>query len=275
MHWNILCGLLIATLLCACGGGEMDLKETPLASISDVSKANWQQLGGKRILFGHQSVGNNIIGGIESIVKENTQIQLNVIEMEKLEDVQNPAFCHFKVGRNLDPISKNITFSAVLDDGLGQQVDIAFYKYCYIDIREDAKVEDLFSSYRENMKNLVNKYPDVKFVHVTVPLTVVQMGPRAWVKKLLGKKIGGYDDNVKRNEFNTLMRNEYKGKESIFDLALIESTYPDGRRMTFKKKGETYFSLVPEYARDGRHLNEKGSKFVAEQLLILLAGLEG
>lgn len=274
MNWNILCSLLITTLICACGGGEMDRNETPLASINDVSKVSLQQLGGKRIFFGHQSVGNNIIGGIEGIIKEHTQIQLNVIEIEKSEDVQAPAFYHFKVGQNLDPISKNNDFSAVLDNGLGQQVDIAFYKYCYIDIREDTKVDDLFSSYSENMKYLTGKYPDVTFVHVTVPLSVVQTGLRAWVKKIIGKKIGGYEDNIKRNEFNTLMRNEYKGKEPIFDLARIESTYPDGRRMTFKKKGEIFFSLVPEYARDGRHLNEKGSKFVAEQLLILLAGLK-
>lgn len=274
MKKNIICCLLVATLLCACGGGEMDLYETPLASISDVSKEAWQQLAGKRICFGHQSVGNNIIGGVESIEKENTDIQLNVVEMESWEGFHYPAFCHFKVGQNSDPISKNKDFSAVLDDGLGQQVDIAFYKYCYIDIREDAKVEDLFTAYRENMKNLTNKYPDVHFVHVTVPLTVVQTGPRAWIKKVLGKNIGGYHDNIKRNEFNSLMRNEYKGKEPIFDLARIESTYPDGRRMTFRKNGESYFSLIPEYASDGRHLNEKGSKVVAEKLLILLAGLK-
>lgn len=274
MNRNILCCLLITILLYACGGGDMALNETPMASISDVSKATWQQLGEKRICFGHQSVGNNILGGVESIVKENTQIELNIVELEKLEGFQDPAFCHFTVGQNSDPISKNNDFSAVLDAGLGQEVDIAFYKYCYIDIQEDAKIENLFSSYRENMKSLANRYPNVKFVHVTVPLAVVQAGPRAWVKKVLGKKIGRYDDNIKRNEFNSLMRNEYKGKNPIYDLARIESTYPNGRRMTFKKNGETYFSLVPEYARDGRHLNERGSKFVAEQLLVLLAGLE-
>lgn len=276
MNRNILCSLLIMTLLSACGGGGMDRnEETPLASINDVPEATWRQLGEKKIFFGHQSVGSNILGGVESIVKENTEIQLNVVELEKGGSFQGPGFCHFKVGQNSDPISKNNDFSAVLDDGLGQEVDIAFYKYCYIDILEDAKVKDLFTAYRENMENLTNSYPDVHFVHVTVPLAVVQTGPRAWVKKIIGRKIGRYDDNIKRNEFNSLMREEYEGKAPIFDLARLESTYPDGRRMTFKTKGKTYFSLVPEYARDGRHLNEKGSRYVAEQLLILLADLKG
>ena len=42
---------------------------------------------------------------------------------------------------------------------------------------------------------------------------------------------------------------------------------------TFTKDGENYYSLVPDYTDDGGHLNEKGRKIVAEQLLILLANL--
>ena len=70
------------------------------------------------------------------------------------------------------------------------------------------------------------------------------------------------------------MRKHYKDKEPIFDLAQIESHYPDGRPMTFSTQGETYYALVPEYASDGRHLNELGSRRVGEQLLIMLAELD-
>ncbi len=66
---------------------------------------------------------------------------------------------------------------------------------------------------------------------------------------------------------------QYEGKEPIFDIAKIESTFPDGTRSSFTKDGKTYYSMVPEYTYDGGHLNETGRKKVAEQLLILLAQL--
>ena len=63
------------------------------------------------------------------------------------------------------------------------------------------------------------------------------------------------------------------GKEPLFDLAMVESTYEDGSRYTFSANGHTYYALVPEYTKDGGHLNELGQKVAAEQLLIFLAGL--
>ena len=94
------------------------------------------------------------------------------------------------------------------------------------------------------------------------------------VKKLTGKKeFWEYDHNVARNKFNDLLKREYAGKESVFDLAKIESTYPDGRRETFKRKDKRFYSLVHDYTHDGAHLKELGRKKVAEQFLIFLANL--
>jgi hypothetical protein len=253
----------------------MTKDHTQYKSLSDISDLNWQQLSKKKIFFAHQSVGNNIIKGINVVLNDNPKIKLNIIETKSQDDFSSPVFAHFRVGENFDPLSKNNDFSSMINDGIGQKTDIAFYKYCYIDINENTDVNALFSAYKENMISLKNKFPKVDFVHVTVPLVVVQSGPRAWVKKIIGRKIGGYDANIKRNEFNDLIRNEYNTAEPIFDLALFEATYPDGRLMTFKKNGKTYYSLIPDYASDGRHLNDKGSRFVAEQLLILLAELSG
>jgi lysophospholipase L1-like esterase len=58
-------------------------------------------------------------------------------------------------------------------------------------------------------------------------------------------------------------------------MAAVESTYPDGRPCTFRVAGRTYESLVPEYTTDGGHLNERGRRAVAAQLLVFLAGLTG
>ena len=87
------------------------------------------------------------------------------------------------------------------------------------------------------------------------------------------KKIWEYDDNIKRNEYNEMIIKKYEGKEPVFDIAKIQSTFPDGTRCSFSKDGKTYYSMVPEYTNDGGHLNEIGRKKVAEQFLILLTNL--
>jgi hypothetical protein len=123
------------------------------------------------------------------------------------------------------------------------------------------------------MGNLKDAYPKTRLIHMTVPLTTIQTGPKAWIKKVIGRPIGGYFDNMKRNEFNDMLRKEYGGKEPIFDLANIESTYPSWKQESFTKDGLIYCAMVPQYTQDGGHLNEKGRKIVGQELLVLLAKL--
>ena len=85
---------------------------------------------------------------------------------------------------------------------------------------------------------LKEAYPETIFIHVTMPLTSIQTGPKAWVKKIIGRQIRGIDDNIKRNQFNDMLRKEGEGKAPIFDLAKIESTLPDGTRSLSRKNGE-------------------------------------
>jgi hypothetical protein len=118
---------------------------------------------------------------------------------------------------------------------------------------------------------LKKKYPDMKIIHFTDPLTVNKTTWKSWIKKIIGNKDPwGYGANIKRNEYNQKLIAKYKGKEPIFDIAAIQSTYPDGKRCAFRVKGKTYYSMVPEYSTDGGHLNKVGRKIVAEQFLILL-----
>ena len=123
------------------------------------------------------------------------------------------------------------------------------------------------------LSQLKAKYPDMVIIHFTTPLTQRQTGIKASIKKLIGRPIGGVDDNIKRNEYNEMLIKKYEGKEPVLDIAKIESTFPDGTRETFSQDGKSYYSMVPEYTYDGGHLNETGRKKVAEQLLILLANL--
>ena len=266
----------IAISLISCdNGGEMPEKTTQFPSIKDVPVSKWQKLAQKKIFFGHMSVGYNILDGVRDIMKKNPQVKLNIVETTDKADFKIAIFAHSKVGKNYDPQSKIDAFKDVLEGGIGESADIAFLKCCYIDFMADTEVKKVFNEYRDTLSNLKNEYPKTTFIHVTVPLTAKQTGPKAWIKQLIGRPLWGVEDNIKKNQFNEMLRRQYDGKEPIFDIEEIESTYPDGRRMLSKKDGIAYYSLVPEYTHDGGHLNETGRKKVAEQLLILLANLSG
>lgn len=82
----------------------------------------------------------------------------------------------------------------------------------------------------------------------------------------------GFDlDNIKRNELNRLIRSEYAGREPIVDIALYESTLPEGKRAVFVDGGQEYEYLASVNTDDGGHLNQEARIRAAEQLLITLA----
>ena len=93
------------------------------------------------------------------------------------------------------------------------------------------------------------------------------------IKKVFGRPVFDYQDNISRNQFNEMLRKEYEGKEPFFDLANIESTFPHGKRASFAKNGSIYYSMVPEYTDDGGHLNKVGRRRITGQLLVFLANL--
>jgi len=159
----------------------------------------------------------------------------------------------------------------VVDEAGATPPDVAFLKFCYIDANAQSDVRAILNHYREAFAGLRARHPGVTFVHLTMPLRVVQTGWRVPVKNLVGRPIGGYADNAKRNEYNALLRAEYDGREPLFDLAEIQSTRADGSRVSFSAGGVTHFALAPEYTNDGGHLNALGRRVVAERLLVFLA----
>lgn len=247
---------------------------TKFQSVKDVPASAWKNLAQKRIYFGHRSVGFNILDGVKDLMEEYPQIHLKIVETTDPSEFATPVLGHFRVGENGKPLSKIRHFSEVVDGGIGDRVDIAFLKFCFVDITMDTNIEEIFSHYKETMSRLRDKYPTTIFVHVTVPLTYTKPTWKTWMKKILRKeKIWEYDHNMARTEFNNKLRKTYSETEPFFDLAKIESIYPDGKRASFVRAGKNGYFLVPEYTHDGGHLNETGRKLVAEQLLIFLANL--
>jgi len=77
------------------------------------------------------------------------------------------------------------------------------------------------------------------------------------------------DANIKRNEFNNLLRKKY-GSSDIIDLEQFESTNTDGTLYTSVKGGVKHNLMVPAYTYDGGHLNDLGKIVIADRFLTRL-----
>lgn len=242
-----------------------------------VTPSTLEKIAGSRIYFGHQSVGYNILDGILDILHAEPGSTMQLVDTRDPAALGIPVFAHAAVGKNRAPDSKLADFAALMKSGIGSRVNIAFLKFCYVDITAGTDVKQVFAHYEQTMALLKKQFPGVAFVHVTAPLTAdqtdVKTSVKNMIKKMLGKPVSGYKDNVARDRYNNLLRNAYSGKEPIFDLAAVESTLPDGGRTGGTKDGATYPSLAPAYTDDGGHLNQLGRRIVAAQLLNFLSEL--
>jgi hypothetical protein len=266
----VLCLSIIPIIFIGC---TPDRQEYPMASIDKVQDSAWQELGKKRIYFGHHSVGQNIIDGVKEVQESHPMIQLNITEVDDSGTFDAPQFGHSRIGENRVPRSKIEGFKALMDKGLGEKVDIAFFKFCFVDISRTTDVEQLFREYATAIEELEATYSDTAFLHVTVPLVSKESTLRTVLKKILGKSVRAYEDNAVRTRFNDKLRATYGKENKLFDLAKIESTHRDGTRLTYTKGNEIIYTLVPRYTDDGGHLNEVGRKLVGEQFLIFLSSI--
>lgn len=236
---------------------------------ADISEAQLAKLKSMRILFGHQSVGKNIMDGLQSLGSENPPYSLNIVETDFPEKVAGPVFAHFRVGANMTPDSKIESFKEHVAKS-GNAVDLASFKFCYVDVGPDTDGELLFQKYQKMMTEIRKQFPALQIMHVTIPLKAIDGGMKGIVKKIMGKSTGE-EANVNRTRYNDLLRKEYQGKEPFFDLAALESTAPDGSRVEGMKKGSRYEALYPQYSDDGEHLNAAGAKKSAVGLLQAVA----
>jgi hypothetical protein len=245
-----------------------------LPSIDDVPGDYWEKLAKKKIFFGHQSVGYNIIDGIMDVMNERDYIKLNVIGAREPSAFGQPVLAHSQVGVNTKPFSKIKRFEEIMDSGAGSKVDIAFFKFCYVDIMRNSDPQEIFDGYCTAQKGLKKRYPDTKFLHVTVPIRSVPKGAKKYLKqtvKLLIGKPGFFEDNIMRQKYNDLVNKNYSKTGFLFDLAHIESVNAKGFGCYAQKGAQKVYVMAPEYTEDGGHLNSLGRKKVAEQLLIALA----
>lgn len=239
-------------------------EDVPLAELTQVSAAQWHALAGKRIYFGHRSVGEDILAGIEAIRAELPQIALRIVPGEPAVLQSGPALAHAAIGDNGDPAAKLRAFTRQLEAAAAIGIDLALMKFCYVDVGIGTDVEQLFGDYRQAVTRWRVALPRARFVHCTVPLC---LPPATWkerLKGLLGR--GEVAANRRREAWNQMLRAEYGGREPVFDIAAAAATLPDGTRVT----AGGVPCLAPCYTSDGGHLNPVGRRAVARALLRVL-----
>lgn len=264
--------LLAALVAC---GGEMRKENTraPLPELAQVTAEEWQRLAARRLFFGHQSVGGNVIEGVQELLQANPAIPLRVVETSDPAQMTAPGLYHGYVGTNGEPDTKLADFArlaaAVGDSGT------AMVKFCYVDVTAETDPAALFARYKAAVDSLRTRHPALTIVHMTLPLQVDPGTMFHWRTVIRGKQTPYRTLNAIRARYNRLVRETYEGREPLFDLAHFQSILADGSVGITSHKGLDVEYLAPEWTSDGGHLNEAGRKRVAQAFLVTLAKLDG
>jgi hypothetical protein len=254
-----------ATLQAGCNRSPQEQKlNTPM--IAPVSKAEIAAAASKRVIFAHQSVGNDILDGARTLAAD-AGVPLNVVESREAPSDANGIF-HFKVGTNGVPLGKIEEFRNTLSQAQLADVDVALVKLCYIDFNRSTDAAQLATAYVQAIDELQQRHPRTLFAAMTAPLTTIQTGPKAWVKRLLGKTPAGYVENAKREQFNAVLRQRFD-ESHLFDVARIEAR--GGQEAArFEYEGRQLDALDPGLSSDGGHLNDAGKRVVGSAFVKFL-----
>ncbi len=247
-------------------------EEGPVDIVGDV-RADLSSLRTMKVFFGHQSVGGNLLQGLQEIARS----QGDSVAIVALSGNGAPfvgGIEHSLIGRNQDPGSKCDDFVAIVRRIAPEAPDIVAMKFCYVDFDENTDPRAVFDRYRVAVENVRKVVPSAKILHITSPLTARTPGWKRIVKGLLGRLEAGDETAKRRAAFNRLLREGFP-EDPLFDLARSESTYPDGRRETARIDGTEVEFLVGEFTSDGGHLSERGRSQVSRELLHVLATAKG
>lgn len=232
------------------------------------TQAEWDRFKQLHIAFGHQSVGNNLLAGVRTLAKEQN-IELPIADSAVVGDAV--VIRQFAIGQNGDPVSKLDAFRAALAQGAGAYATVAEMKFCFIDFPPSVDPKALAANYIRQTNELAAQYPHIVFIATTAPLTTIQTGPKAWLKRLQGKQPSGYAENSRRYEFNQTLRSHYGNSQTLFDLAAIESLHGASSFVVDNKTVET---LPPAITDDGGHLNDAGQRLLASAWIRHLSALK-
>lgn len=241
---------------------SMNPNDIPL---DNTTKEALQTVINSRVLFTHQSLGDNIMEGLEEIINEAGLGSEGLLEAGEKPFPEGPALVHLKLGKNGFPETKIDGFADVIRELDSFAPQVAAMKFCFVDFDPYTDVDQVLDSYKNNIETLKTERPEILFAHVTVPLKIKRDNLKQRLNRFVGRMVWSDESNLKRAEFNRRLHEVFED-DPIFDLARIESTKQDGSREQHSYKGREYYSLVPEYTNDGAHLNALGKRVVAIEM---------
>jgi lysophospholipase L1-like esterase len=130
--------------------------------------------------------------------------------------------------------------------------------------------EQMVKDYRSMVDTLARDRPGLRLVHSTMPLTSLEQGRKALLKRTLGRPSAAELDNALRGTYNDALRGAFP-QSAIFDLAATESHAPGVEPALVTRDGKAWATLANELTTDGGHLNPGGQVLAARELLLALA----
>jgi hypothetical protein len=239
------------------GGRTATYDATTLSGEAQLGAADWTLLAQHRYFFGHQSVGTNLLQGFEALGQADERYRVTLqYAYQGLSDLKGPGLFDKGVGTNFQPYEKISGFDDQVRGELkvGDNVDIAFFKLCYVDISETTDVQALAQAYATEMNALQAAFPHTTFLWTTAPLTSASDAA-----------------NVRRNQYAQAIRAlASSSSRPLFDLAALEAVSADGSRCQFQSGGSTHDRLCPEWAAAAgdAHLNLTASQRFAKVLAL-------
>jgi len=214
-----------------------------------------------KVLFGHQSVGADLLAWL-SAARESHRAPAIVASRRPPAGLDD-FVAHFNVGRNGDADSKIRDFVESVSALARGAVDVALFKFCYVDIVDESAAAALFERYTTALDGLQSQCSEITLAHVTVPLRTVRYGVRGALRRAFGQKHPEFVRNAARESFNARLRDRYAASGLLFDLADLESSKRSGSRV-----------LLSQYTDDGGHLNQTGKEAIAPAFLHFLHELQ-
>ena len=91
----------------------------PNKGIASLSDQALEKLTLAKIYFGHQSVGSNIMEGVNDLMGQDPRLKLKIEETDTPSTFQGGVFSHGPVGKNENPASKIDDFADKINAGRG------------------------------------------------------------------------------------------------------------------------------------------------------------
>jgi hypothetical protein len=214
-----------------------------IAAFDKLPKSELERLRSARVFFGHQSVGGNLLGGAEALGFPFRTVSSAI-------DYAGVKRGEALVAENGNPSRKIRSFTDFIDhQGIGDKVDVAGFKFCWIDFAEGADIGKLESEYAAAIDAIAKRFPRLRLFHVTPPLTSDEPAR-----------------NKLRLSFGERLKARYASKAVVLDLGSIVSTSATGSRC---QRGGVPV-LCDDLRSDSGHLSDVGSQRAAKAFLYAL-----